>query len=91
MVAGIGVAPMTMPNEAPIFEVRATMADGSRLAIGPFMTVIAASEQANLLLGRPGTRRVETLRRAGGQVTVIGVVGWSAPAPRRDGDSGGSM
>jgi hypothetical protein len=80
---------MTTPSDAPIFEIRATMADGSRLAIGPFATVIAASEQANLLLGRPGTRRVETLRRAGGQVTVIGVVGWPAPAPRR-GDARGN-
>jgi hypothetical protein len=31
-------------SAAPIYEIRATLADGSRLAIGPFATVVAASE-----------------------------------------------
>jgi hypothetical protein len=73
-------------SEPPTFEVRATMADGVRLVVGPFATAAAASEQARELLGREQTRRVETLRRQGEEVQLIGVIGWPAPAPRRDED-----
>jgi hypothetical protein len=78
-----GGASMDEPD-APRYEIRATMADGSRLTIGPFATVAATSDQANRLLGPPGTRRVELLRRDGDRVALLGVVGWPAPAPRRD-------
>lgn len=78
-----------MPEDAgaPItFEVRATMADGSRLTVRPFATAAAANEHARALLGREQTRRVETLRRHGARVQLIGVIGRPAPAPRRDDD-----
>jgi hypothetical protein len=35
---------MMAEPEVPIYEVRATLADGSRLAIGPFATVGAAGD-----------------------------------------------
>jgi hypothetical protein len=66
---------MTEPNEAPIFEVRATLTDGSRQRLGLYATEADAVERAQLVLASGQATRVETVKRVNGRVEVIAVAG----------------
>lgn len=66
---------MPIPTDVPIFEVRATMVDGSRMRLGLYATQDDAAEQAHLLLATGVATRVETVKRVSGRVEVVAVVG----------------
>jgi len=72
--------------EEPIaYELRARLDDGSRMIVGPFATHAAAAERAHLLLGVQAVR-IETLRRVGGRVELLGIIGRPKPPQRGDHD-----
>jgi hypothetical protein len=75
MVARIGAQPMTMPSGAPIFEVRATLADGTRQLLGLYATEAEATGHVQLLIVAGVATRVETVKRVDGQVEVVAVAG----------------
>jgi hypothetical protein len=62
-----------MPTDVPIFEVRATLADGARMRLGLYATQDDAAEQARLLLATGVATRVETVKRVEGRVEVVAV------------------
>lgn len=74
-------------HDAPVWELLVTMPDGGRQVVGPFATHAAASDAA--LTWRDGAQahRVETLRRQGGRVDIVGIVG--RPKSQERGDDGG--
>lgn len=65
---------MPMPTDVPIFEVRATLADGARMRIGLYATQDDATEQAWLLLTTGVATRVETVKRVDGRIEVVAVL-----------------
>jgi hypothetical protein len=64
---------MPMPTDVPIFEVRATLANGSRMRLGLYATLDGAAEQSRLLLATGVATRVETIKRVAGQIEVLAV------------------
>jgi hypothetical protein len=66
---------MTMPTEAPIFEVRVILADGSRQRLGLYATEGDAADHAQLLITAGIATRVETIKRVNGRVEVVAVAG----------------
>jgi hypothetical protein len=75
MATWIGAELMTVPSDVPIFEVRATLPDGSRQRLGLYASEADAADQAQLLLASGGATWIETVKRVNGQVEVVAVAG----------------
>jgi hypothetical protein len=83
MAARIGGELMTMPSDAPRFDVRATFVNGTRHKLGLYATHADAAELARWAIATGDVTRVDIVRRGTGHTELVAVISPSRPAPWR--------
>ena len=66
---------MTEPQDASIFEVRATLTNGARLKLGVSATQADAAEWARWLVTTGDVTRVDIVLRVAGHIQLVAVIG----------------